>query len=260
MCFDIFCFLCGNPCHGTISLKEIYLESIKYYEEKKDSKSKKRKFIYDELKIIYDYHLKHPDFVKNIKNYDKITKWMNNITFLTLDNKIIHKCIIENCTIQFEDSKDNKYIHTDKQNLYNNYGIFIHTDCWNYVKSEYKISLNFSYLPIISPIFESYYKNKPLFNNIKYIPSKYWIQDYNFILAIIENPELLFSPKNTKSLTRKQIKKVISSMKIRLDKNRKSPISSASFYKEGTYKIGLDNNIWYIKNGKWNKIDKEVKK
>jgi hypothetical protein len=258
-CWDVFCFLCGNPCHGSHDLTEIFLDSIKYYEEIKDSKNKKNKFMQKELKPIYDYHVKHPEFVKEIKSYEKLTNWMNNNTFLTMDNKIVHNCRETSCNIDFIDSKGNKYIHSDKEYLDENYGVFVHTDCWNYVKSEYKISLNFSYLPLVSSIYESFLY-KSLFNNIKYIASKYWSQDYNFILAIMENKNLLLSPKNPKSITRKQIKKVISSMKIRLDENRKSPISSASFYKAGTYKMGLDNNIWYIKNGKWNQVKDEIKK
>ena len=46
-----------------------------------------------------------------------------------------------------------------------------------------------------------------------------------------------------------QINKNIKALKIKI--NRPSPSVSATFYEKGDYKIGNNNKIWIIKNGKW---------
>jgi hypothetical protein len=80
---------------------------------------------------------------------------------------------------------------------------------------------------------------------------KYWNQYFKFLLIIANyNEELCSSPLVNIKVT-SNIKKVWSKLKIRTDKSRKSPGVSASFYKPGHYKIGLDGNIWTIKSGKW---------
>ncbi len=55
-CWDIFCSLCGNPCPS-----DTFLEYIHEYEKIKDSKKKV------ELKTLYNYYDKNPDFIKKIK-------------------------------------------------------------------------------------------------------------------------------------------------------------------------------------------------
>jgi len=88
-CWDVFCLLCGNPCHGMFpSSADTFLENIEWYEKIKDSKDKRRQFWRAELKPLYDYWIKNPDFMKTIKEYIKITKWMDDCTFLTVQNKI----------------------------------------------------------------------------------------------------------------------------------------------------------------------------
>lgn len=253
-CWDIFCCLCGNPCHGLLpQSEEIFLDDMSYYEKIKNSNDKKNKWQKTKLKSIYDYYIKNPDFIKTIKLYYKITNWMNSCTFLTIDNRIVHHCKEVSCNIEFTDNKNNIYIHSGKEELQPNYGIFIHTDCWKYVKNEYKISLNYSHLPIE----EQEITSNQLFNFIKYDAEKYWSQDYDFVKAIIENKNLLFKPSENNSSVPKQIKKVITKLKLRTDKNRKSPINSASFYEVDTYKIGLNSNIWVIRGGKWIELSKD---
>ena len=34
-CWDIFCLLCGNPCHGPIYSKQDLLSDIEYYNNSK---------------------------------------------------------------------------------------------------------------------------------------------------------------------------------------------------------------------------------
>ena len=251
-CFDVYCLLCGNPCHGLLpGSTKIFLENINYYKEKYIIRtSKKNQFYREKLKILYDYYSKNPDFLNTIKEYEKLTTWMNDCTFLTVQNKIIPNCKEISCANYFVDKNKNHYTHLDREKILDeNSGIFVHTDCWKYVKTKLKITLNFSSFPFIE-----YYT--PM-NIVKYFNEKYQSQDFDFFSAIIENSDSLLNPNNKSSTIKKQIDKVIIQLKLRGGGTRKSPINSATFYKANTYKIGQDNNIWVIKGGKWVPLKKD---
>lgn len=135
------------------------------------------------------------------------------------------------------------------------YGLFVHTDCWKFVQKEYKIKLSYKYLPI-NQVERT--KNK-VFNFIDYGKiEKYWQQDFDFIKMISDgNEKLCDSPLKTK-LVATNIKKVFNKLKIRKDEERQSPPVSATFYKQGIYRIGNNGNIWFIKNGKWNELKNTI--
>ncbi len=100
-----------------------------------------------------------------------------------------------------------------------------------------------------------------LFQFINYGPiEKYWDQDFKFLLTIVNKDEELCSSPLVSNKVVSNIKKVWSNLKIRTDKQRKSPGVSASFYKLGHYKVGLNGNIWTVKSGKWVELaDNETK-
>lgn len=131
------------------------------------------------------------------------------------------------------------------------YGVFIHTDCWKFVKNEYNIELNYSNLPIIEKDILSH----KIFNFINYgAIEKYWNQYFNFISVIVDkNEELCMSPLKS-NLVAKNIKKIISQLKIKNNPERRGPTVSATFYNNGLYKVGVNGNIWIIKNNKWFEI------
>jgi len=54
-CFDIFCFICGNPCHS-----------------------------------IYDIEYIQENINKNLSQFGKNTLWMNNCSMLLFNNTIMH--------------------------------------------------------------------------------------------------------------------------------------------------------------------------
>jgi len=171
-CWDIFCILCGNPCHGVINdIKEQFLESIEYYKSTKP----KSKWFKTYFKNIYEIYNQNPKlFLEEINNLKKNTKWLNKCTFLTANNKIIHNCYEVSCTTY----------QVDEQM----YGIFVHTDCWKFVKREYNLNLNYSYLPILKTNQTSY----KIFNNINYgIIEKYWGQNFDFISLITDSNSYL---------------------------------------------------------------------
>ena len=240
-CWDIFCFICGNPCHS------LSLSMIKIVE-------KERK---ENIKSTYTTHAKNK--LKKLKSSDTIiddlkklsTDWMNKCSILLVNDTIIHGVTEESCNIEF--IKNNKsYIHnTDRQECFDNFncGIFIHTDCWKYIKLNYNVELKYSYLP--KPISSNIYKVFDIdYGEIE----KYWGQEFEFVDIVLDKKSyLLSSPlKNNKNI--KQIKKNIKDLKIKFKNNRKGPFASAGFYDEGDIKIGMNGNLWIVSNKKWREI------
>ena len=247
-CWDTFCFLCGNTYHTPFNnLKNQIIEIIDYCET-----NKKNKFL-----DIYKNYKKNPTkMLDNATDVIKTSKWLNNCTFLSANGEINHNCKEIACNITFQDNKGNIYTNqTYFESIESNYGLFVHTDCWKFVKKEYKIKLSYKYLPINKVDIT---ENK-IFKFINYGKiEKYWQQEFDFIKMISDgNKELCTSPLKSK-IVANNIKKVFSKLKIRKDESRQSPPVSATFYKEGIYRIGNNNNIWFIKNGKWNELKNTV--
>lgn len=243
-CWDIFCFLCGNTCHSANYIYNVFLEDIEAYEISKGNKSFQAYF-----KPFYDTYKKDAKaFEKKIKLVEKNTKWLNNCTFLCANNKIIHGCKEVECNNSFKDKKGNTYTNMTYYDSDGMYGVFLHTDCWKFIKSEYKINLTYSHLPInIHDLI-----NNKIFNFVNYEPmEKYWRQDFNFIKMILDNNQELSESPLKNILVKKNIKKIFNKLKIRTDASRVGPPVSATFYKPNTYKVGTNGNIWQVKVNKW---------
>jgi hypothetical protein len=249
-CFDIFCFICGNPCHKMlINIREI----IDSYNDKKIKKSK---WFKNYAKPIVEFYNKEPNFYKKIDDFKVKTNWMDNCSILLNDNRIIHNCKEKSCNVDFVCNK-NSYMHDpnyfiDPEII--NKGIFIHTDCWKWCYDKYNIKLSYNILPILRKS-NNYYKT---FDFINYGEiEKYWEQDFDFLTIFTQGKEYLCSTPLHNDKNIKQIIKNFKKLKIR-DKNRKSPSVSASFYDNNIYKIGNDNNIWICKNKKWIKTNEKT--
>lgn len=260
MGFDIFCILCGNPSSTSslLSQKELDEAIIKYYETKQLKKKSSRDYgtINYWKPIVEEYENNPKLFIDNMNKIKSITNWMNDCTILTIDNKIMHG-FRDIATGFFVKDKEHYNTSNIQIGYHNDYCEFIHTDCWKFIKKNYKIDLNFSYLPINYNL----YRKKVISIDYGKI-EKYWVQYFDFDKVIDDNIDLLYSPlvsKNTKHL-----KKIFNQLKIRTEKTIKSPASSATFYKSKTYKIGNNKNIWIVKSGKWkelneNTIEKKLK-
>jgi hypothetical protein len=213
-CYDVFCIICGNP-----------------------------------------YHSVYSNNIKELKELKKQSKWMDKCSMLLINDQVIHNVTEVACNITFC-NKSRKLCaeHIDKNiNLLKNcsfmddtkYGIFIHTDCWKYIKKSYKIELKYSYLPKII--------------NINYGDiENYWEQEFNFQGILNDNKQYLCSSplKNDKNIN--QIKKNINSLKIKNDPNRVGPSISATFYDPGDIRIGKNKKFWIIRNNRWQEINDNV--
>lgn len=256
-CWDIFCFACGNTCH---SLFKDFIQGIEedYKEYIQSNKKEKNGSFYNKL---FKNISSDPKFFSKLKNLYKTTQWLNNNTFLTVDDKIIHGCREVSCNITFKDTKNNIYHQTLNTNQYNllekaNCGVFLHTDCWKLIKSHYKISLKYSDLPALYEKKE-YNKINPKINYG--VIEKYWDQDFDFFNVTLDSNEYLCeSPlKNVKNQSR--IKKILTQLKINTDPKRTGPSVSATFYPEKTIKYGLDKGLWIKSGGKWVKLKEPIK-
>ncbi len=246
-CYDLFCFICGNRCYSYDKSNVEYIEDL--YNQEKDKKTKNK---YDEA--IFKKIDADDKYIKKMYDFAKETKWLNDCTFLTNTDKVIHHCREVNCNIVFKDNKQNEYyqdihheIYTEIENKPKN-GIFLHNDCWKFVKKNYKIELKYSDVAVrIEPR-----KYNKINQKIKYdIIEKYWSPLFKFEeIFMDENQYMCISPlKDTKNAMR--IKKIISQFKLNQDLKRKGPSVSASFYPEKTIKYGINGLLWIKKNGKW---------
>jgi hypothetical protein len=187
MCYDIFCFICGNPCH---SILDSYIENIKNYIEEDIKPS---------YTIYYKNIIKQYKDTKNIlddlKILSKNSKWMNKCSMLSVDDKIIHGVEEEGCSHIFCNNKNTCIEHIEllgiTYNLDEPHGIFIHTDCWKFIKNKYKIDLKFSNLPPYN------FFPKKIYTKIFPIDygkiEKYWEQEFNFAQIVIDNKKYLCS-------------------------------------------------------------------
>lgn len=196
----------------------------------------------------------NPDVIDKITKLEKNTRWMNKCTMLLNNNKIVHGVKEDSCNINF--CKNGEcYQHGDfgYDKFYSPGGIFIHTDCWKYIKINYNIELKFSNLPKITDPFKN-----PLFDFTYGEIKNYWEQDFDFLNLVIDKKEYLCSSplKNEKNIT--QIKKIINQLKIKNDPERKGPAVSATFFNTNDIKLGSNKKFWIVKNNKWVEINEKI--
>lgn len=134
-----------------------------------------------------------------------------------------------------------------KQSYYDDYkniGIFIHDDCWSYIKQKYKIELK------IGDLDSSKIIRGNTIPNINYHGiSQYWYQDFDFIEAITDNNFWMCESPLVSKKNASRINKIIK--QFNLKKDRTGPTQSASMYTKGTIKYGNNNKFWIVKNNKW---------
>ena len=255
-CFDVFCIICGNPCH---KMFDDYLDIINEYN------TTKKRIKYNNY--IFEAYLKNPNLIKDLNKFRKETIWMDKCSMLLTNNKVEHNCKEINCNIRFV-NKNGHYNHLignfnsmNENYLYSeNTGIFIHTDCYKYIKLKYNVELKYGNLPLID---SKNYNDKNYLKTIKFIDygsiENYWNQDFDFLKVFLDNKSYLCSTPLNNDKNISQIKKNISLMKISNKYLlRPSPPRSATFYSNNNIKVGNNGKLWIIKNNKWNEIKKEL--
>lgn len=256
--WDSWCFICSNTCHHYFENNIEYIEGV-YEKYIKNGKRIKGKFDKELCKKIDN----DPEYIEKLKNIVIKTKWLDKCTFLTNCDKVIHGCREVGGNIEFEDNKGNLYYQDVNYNIYpeieykTKKGIFLHDDCYKFIKSTYKIDLKYSDVAVI-PSSNDYNK---INHKIKYGEiEKYWAQSFDFEKMMMDNNEYMIEPplKNEKNAQR--IKKIITQFKFNTDKNRKGPAVSATFYPENTIKYGINGLLWIKSKGKWSELKDSNKK
>ena len=169
---------------------------------------------------------------------------------LTANNQVFHGCKEVTCTNTFKCNKGyfsgefESFDFFDKQT--SNRGVYLHTDCWNYVKLKYGISLLYSHLPVG---IGSYYSPLP---TIDFGPiQKYWGQDFDFdLLSQDDKMHWALSPMSNNKENNLRIAKIIAQLKLKKEQ-RQGPSISATFDPDQTFRMGNNLKIWKKSGGKW---------
>lgn len=203
-----------------------------------------------------------------IQEFKDDTKWLVNCTILTPDGEKYHNSIEVVGNIEFKTSKG--IISSEKRGsqteevLRENapaFGIFLHTDCWEYIKR--KTGYEISYANIPSILLDKY---GHALDKIKYGGiEKYWDQDFAFDDTIEDGNQWMYKSPLLNKKNQTRIIKVLAQLELtgsELKKRmtRPSPPISAKFVPDKTYAVGNDGNIWQRNRGKWVAIDTIPKK
>ena len=150
--FDIYCIICGNPQNDASS-------------QLSGNTPERKEFI-------------------------KKTRYLNNITFLTQDDKIIFDCYdASDCGCFMTEGSEIEYRIPSQRNTTASLGIPIHSACWNYIKQKYLLELKYSDIDLdVSTRFDGNYR---IFNDeINQYQSRYM----KFSEILDSNKELCYSP------------------------------------------------------------------
>lgn len=198
------------------------------------------------------------------KERGEASVWMNDCIFLAADGSVVTNVREHDAQATFK-SKDTDIIYYGSYELNadkyaTHWGIFVHTDCYEYIRNKYGIKLTFSNFP-------DHKIDLLTGGNITSVDygavKKYWADQDGFVVGypyfhfedITKADEfILYSPlgKNKESeKNKKRIDKIANQLKLKGKGERKGPSVSASFYKKKVYKIGMNGKIWMISNGKW---------
>ena len=167
---------------------------------------------------VYCFLCEHPCHSDTIK-------WMNRCSMLLQNNSVVHglkeiSCNVEFCKKGFCATHLTPW--SKKEEPDESYGLFLHTDCWKFVKKKYGIALTMNDLPPID------YFNK-------------WMTKSQF--SELEGEKSISSKK---LMARCALLKITAKMG-----ERKGPRVSAGFYKEGDIKIGQNKMFWIVRAKKW---------
>ena len=225
-CWDIFCCICGNSCRQLDNYNE------------------------DEfLKVMTS---------KEYKELIKKSKWLKNATLLLQNNKVINGCREVACNIEFEGKDGTMYTAVDVDNMVpyigndGNIGIFIHTNCWKYIKIKYKVELKYSDIPLT--LINKRFKVPIKYGDI----TRYQSQDMQYLKMFQDNNiYMITDPLKNDKMNNIRLKKIINQLKLK-STLRPSPSMSATFNKTNDIRMGNNGKFWIIKNSKWVEIKEPI--
>lgn len=223
-CWDCFCLLCGAPPRNMFTP---------------------------------DYDSSE-EYQKMYQKYAKLYAWLYKATILAATGKVYHNMREMSCNIDFSDGKNQFSLYQDK--LFDDLGLFVHTDCWKYAKKRLGHPITFNNLPSGKVALGGTGLMDIKYGGIE----KYWAQDFDFTKMIKnKNHWMCISPlKNKKNASR--INKVLSQLKLTKSEIKKrikrpSPPLSATFVPKDIKALGNDMDIWVSDGKRWVKIKENIK-
>jgi hypothetical protein len=126
------------------------------------------------------------------------TSWLDKCTIL-LSSGVIHDCEETGCSVEFTDKKGQTYfLDTEK-------GLFLHTNCFRFVKKHYGVSLTLASLPS-KQLGHKKYKAFPInYGDIE----KYWRQDFLFDRVVADGKSYYLCNPLTNEQNAKRIMTII---------------------------------------------------
>jgi hypothetical protein len=223
-CWNVFCCICGNSCY-----------QLDYYNE-------------DEFLNVMSSK-EHKELIKK-------SKWLKNATMLLQNNKVMNGCREVGCNVEFK-AKDGKLytaieVGINALGTCDNIGIFIHTNCWKYVKIKYKVELKYSDIPLV--VINKMYKVPINYGDITQYQSQY--MDYVKMFQD-NNIHMMTDPLKNDKMNNIRLKKIINQLKLK-STLRPSPSMSATFNKTNDIRMGNNGKFWIIKNNKWVEIKESI--
>ena len=230
---DIYCVICGNPSQDVDSI----IEDV----------DKKIDLTMGTL-MGTQFNIMQRRFRMDDKN-QKTIPWKKKCIFLTASNAIIKNCWDDDYGFYSKDYPGKRFGKLD----YLNRGLYVHEDCFNFVKNEYDIDLNYSFFSTNNAFNYKGSRSDEIPTGI----SNYWEQFFDVDQLVADkNNYMLLSPLDGDKKNTNRIKKTLK--KYNFKKNRKGPNISATLEKEGVYRYGNDECIWKNSNKKWVKQNIEI--
>jgi hypothetical protein len=168
------------------------------------------------------------------------------------NNKVINGCREVGCNVEFK-GKDGKLytaieVGINALGTSDNIGIFIHTNCWKYVKIKYKVELKYSDIPLAD--INKMYKVPINYGKI----TQYQSQFMDYVKMFQDNNiHMMIDPLKNDKMNNIRLKKIINQLKLKATL-RPSPSMSATFNKTNDIRMGNNGKFWIINNNKWVEI------
>lgn len=198
--------------------------------------------------------------------------WLKDCYSLLSNNNLYKKAIVEDCDEHFDETEYKYFSHRYRFDQI----LEIHKLCYNIIQDETGIKLKYSDFLNNNPRKKSMY----LLDYVNYgLIEKYTTQEFIWNMQELASNkklrELLLNPLKNKE-NKARLLKIFKQFKIKSDRKgtnkfakriylptnlisqreiKDCPNISATFFKNNTYLIGNDNNLWKIKNKKWKKVE-----
>jgi hypothetical protein len=194
-----------------------------------------------------------PTVIPNMKTLVRDTKWMRRCTLLCTDEDVVHNMteVAGNGGFQKGSLSVQELSVHDLLNPYRDIlkqcGLFLHTDCWKFIKAQYGIKLTYGMMPPMSVLSKMEVGETKL----------YWQHFFSFDGVAVDQKMHLCSSPLVGDRNIGQIKRNIRQLKLKRPADttiRPSPPVSATFFEPGDIKMSFQSGepaFFIQQSNKW---------